>query len=130
VQMFSKRWLSKKVASGLVSAVLLVNLLMPAIAAATVKRDQFSALFSVICTSSGVKVVDVSGNPSAPSHTLQDTVHCPLCVIGGSPALPSTALTFLAWFDSHLVFDQVPIQLAPRPVLWPSASPRGPPATS
>jgi hypothetical protein len=128
--MFSKRWLSKKVVSAFVSALLLANLLMPAIAAATVKRDQFSVLFSVICTSSGVKVVDVNGNQSSPTHTPQDTVHCALCVIGGSPALPTNALSFLRLFDSHFAFDEVSIYKAPTPVLWSSASPRGPPAVS
>jgi hypothetical protein len=123
-----KRWLSKKVVSACVSVVLLANLLMPAIAGATVKRDQFSALFSVICTSSGLKLVDTSGNQSTPSHTLQDTVHCPLCVVGGSPALPSTALTFLGLFDEQILFAQSESRFAPIPVLWPSASPRGPPA--
>jgi Protein of unknown function (DUF2946) len=124
----SKKWFSAKFTSALVSVVLLANLLMPAIAGATVKRDQFSELFNVICTSSGLKIVDVSGSQSAPVHNLQDTVHCPLCVIGGSPALPSTPLAFLGLFEGRFVFDHGLTRFAPDLILWPSASPRGPPA--
>jgi hypothetical protein len=123
-----KKWVSSKVISTLVSVVLLANLLMPAIAGATVKRDQFSALFSVICTSSGVKIVDVGGTESTPAHNVQDTVHCPLCVIGGSPALPTSLLSFVAIFDAGLGLDQASAYFAPTDVFWPSASPRGPPA--
>jgi hypothetical protein len=116
--------------SAFVSLVLLANWLMPAIAGATVKRDKFSALFSVICTSSGVKIVDVGGlkaNQSAPTHNLQDTVHCPLCVVGGSPVLLCTTLSLAMSFAERVVFNHAVACFAPIQTLWPNASPRGPP---
>jgi hypothetical protein len=125
-----KQWFSRNVVSTFLSAVLLANLLMPAIAGATVKRDQFSALFSVICTSSGIKLVDSSGNQSTPTHSLQDTVHCPLCVVSGSPVLPSTSLAFFGVFESQSTFTQISTCHKPIQALWLSASPRGPPAVS
>jgi hypothetical protein len=122
------KWLMPKIISALVSAVLLFNLMMPAIAGATIKRDKFSTLFSVICTSSGVKIVDANGNQSAPTHNQQDLVHCTLCLAGGSPSLPSQATSFLTLFEEPFVFETPSIYPLPLNEDWPSASPRGPPA--
>jgi hypothetical protein len=123
-----KRFFSSKFVTAFVSVVLLANLLMPAIAGATIKRDKFSTLFSVICTSYGVKIVDANGNQSAPTHNQQDSVHCALCVVGGSPSLPYQATSFLTLFQGPFVFETPSIYPLPLNDDWPSASPRGPPA--
>ena len=126
--MHIRKWSTNKITSVLVSVVLLVNLMMPAIAGATIKRDKFSTLFSVICTSSGVKIVDANGKQSAPSHHQQDSVHCALCLLGGSPSLPNQATSFLTLFQGPFVFETPSIYPLTFNEYWPSASPRGPPA--
>jgi hypothetical protein len=128
--MILKRFFSSKLITAFVSVVLLVNLLMPAIAGATTKRDKFSTLLSVICTSSGVKIVGANGNQSAPIQNRQDTVHCAFCVVGGSSSLPTQATSFVTFFQGSFVFETASIYPLPLNAYWPSASPRGPPATA
>jgi hypothetical protein len=132
--MSATNWFSSKVIAALVSAVLLASLFLPSVAAATIKRDQFLALFSVICTSAGIKIGDAyssePGHQNAPVHSQQDGVHCPLCMVGGAPAVPCQALSFAGLFEGH--FERVSSRTysAPDRFFWHGVSPRGPPTTS
>jgi hypothetical protein len=130
----TRNWLSLKFIAAFISAVLLANLLVPGIAAATTKRDQFLAFFIVICTSTGLKNVDLNSNDlnrnqSAPAHSRQDAFHCPLCVVGGTPALPSQRLSFLWLFQGLFERNNTSVYPVPSRTFWHSVFPRGPPAT-
>jgi hypothetical protein len=122
-----RKQISAKFVAVFVSVILLANLLLPSIAAASVNRDQFSQLFNVICTASGLKRLDASSDQSVPSHNQQGAVHCPMCAISGSPALPSLPLSFVALFQDRLAFESASVYKAPLRVFWFSTTPRGPP---
>jgi hypothetical protein len=122
-----RKLFSAKFISAFVSVILLVNLLMPSIAAATMKRNQFVAIFNVICISSGLKLIDASGKQSVPAHSQQDAMHCPMCAIGGTPSLPSQPLSFVALFQGLFAFEYLAVYQAPPQTFWFSSSPRGPP---
>jgi Protein of unknown function (DUF2946) len=131
----TNHWLPLKFIAAFMSAVLLANLLMPGIAAATTKRDQFLAVFSIVCTSTGLKNVDLNSNDlnsnqSAPAHSRQDAVHCPLCVVGGAPALPSQRLSLLGLFHGLFEPNNTSVYAMPSRTFWHSVSPRGPPTTA
>jgi Protein of unknown function (DUF2946) len=126
---------SLKCVAAFMSVLLLVNLLMPGIAAATIKRDQFLAIFSVICTATGLKNIDLNSNDvnrgqSAPAHNQQDAVHCPLCVAGGASALPTQHLFSISLFEGLFEHNYTSIYPVPSRPFWHSVSPRGPPVTA
>jgi Protein of unknown function (DUF2946) len=125
----TRRIVSPQPVAAFVALVLALNLLIPAIAGATVKRDQFASLFNIICTSAGLKVVTPDGGTSS-SHGQQSSVHCPLCVLGGASPLPSHAVSFPAVFLATRTLPPVALESSIADVYWPSASPRGPPTTA
>jgi Protein of unknown function (DUF2946) len=125
----ARRVVVRQPVAALVALVLAFNLLIPAIAGATVKRDQYASLVNVICTSAGLKVITPDGGTSS-SHGQQSGVHCPSCVLGGAPPLPSQAVSFAAVFLASNALPPVALESPIAGVYWPSASPRGPPTTA
>jgi Protein of unknown function (DUF2946) len=123
----ARRAVSREPIAAFAALVLAFNLLIPAMAGATVKRDQLASFLNVICTSSGLKVL-VPDAATGSSHSQQSGVHCPLCVLGAAPPLPSHALSFAVVFLTTKVSPRVWLESSIAEIYWPSASPRGPPA--
>jgi hypothetical protein len=121
-----KKLLALKYASALLALAFLVNLLIPTVAVATVKRDRYSQVFNAICTTAGLKVIDSSGGASH-SSSQGNSVHCPLCVLGSAPPVPSSALASHDIFSDHGSMPWVFLDAPNRFLLWVSAFPRAPP---
>jgi Protein of unknown function (DUF2946) len=122
---FRKLALSKH-ASALIALVFLFNLLIPTIAAATVKSDQYGAVFNAICTTAGLKVVGAEGSATH-SSAQNNGVHCPLCVLGNAPPLLGQPPALISEFSQRYLVSWVFVDTLWQAVFWLSASPRAPP---
>jgi Protein of unknown function (DUF2946) len=125
----AKQMTSRQAIALFIAIVLAFNLLLPAMAGATVKRDQFASLFNIICTSAGLKVMSPEGGSSS-SHSQQNGVHCPLCVLGGAAPLPSQTALSSVVFQASTVQPPASLEQSFKKDYWPSASPRGPPSNA
>jgi Protein of unknown function (DUF2946) len=115
-----------KHACALMALVFLFNLLLPTIAAATVKRDQYSTVFNVICTTAGLKVLD-TGADATHSSAPSNGVHCPLCVLGNAPPLQGRSIGFFTAFTQHRLDFWGFVDNPQQAIFWPSATARAPP---
>lgn len=125
---------TRRLAARLAAFATLVAALAPAITSAIAAANDRHALWTVVCTGEGARLVpvptDAAGVPLAPESHLAD--HGPFCAShAAGPVLPPPAPLVIPL--PAAAGEPAPAQrpFAPRPLLaWAATQPRAPPALS